>query len=232
MNLVVSVQNVRDYLQLEDNNPTGSSQYTDDTISSNILAAQSILEWATHRYLVDHPGITWTATTQLRAQLALPGFRAVTSVTWGATVLTPTGYWLAPDAMQTGLYMAIYFRPFRSQPGDAPAFLHYSNPSWFDLAADSPYFPPNYGGGWAYNSMPNDLVIVGDGGYAPGSEPFALQMAVKIYASYLTKLPGSILADLIMTAQGGVINVANMPPQVANFITAWKGGTSEVVSVG
>ena len=36
---------------------------------------------------------------------------------------------------------------------------------WWDKALDSPFYPGNWGGGYAWTSMPDDLVITGDAGF-------------------------------------------------------------------
>ncbi len=110
-----------------------------------------------------------------------------------------------------------------------------SNPQWFDRGLDDPYFPGNYGGGWTYSSLPNDLVIVGDGGWTAANLPEPWRQAAKILAAFYTMRPASILADVAITPQGGVLNYSQMPAEIANgllgFVTQWRVG-EEVVSVG
>lgn len=225
---VISVQAVRDYLQL--NTTASSSQYSDATIGSNIRAAQSAIEKATGRWFVDRPATTFTMTTQLRAVVDVPGFRAVTTLTWGGATLTANdGYWLLPDQQNSGIYVAVQFRAFRADPSGMPWWL--ADSKWFDKALDSPFYPGNYGGGYFYTSMPNDLVIVGDGGYASGSEPEAFLDAVKIYAAFKTMRPASLLADVAITPQGGVLTYSQFPPEVRQFIADWSLST-QVTSVG
>ncbi len=228
MTLTVSAQEVRDYLQLEPNNPTGNSSLSDGQIESNILAAQETLERATRRWFVDRPGVTYTATTMLRAIVPIPGFRAFTTVTaYGAALVVNQAVWPLPDAQNTGIFTALQFRPFR---GDMDHWW-LANPNWWDQALDNPFYPGNYGGGYAWTSMPNDMIVVGDGGYASGTYPFAWLLAVKQMAAFFTKQPASILAETIVTPQGGIVNYASIPATVQNFITSWQAGQM-VVSVG
>lgn len=241
MNLIVTAAQVRDYLTL--NSPGSTSRYSDDTIGSNIRAAQSALEAATGRFVYDHPGVTWATTTMLQGQVAIPGFRALTSVTWGRAVMNVglpgnddnAGVWAIaeggpgiPDG--GGLYVALQFRAWRSEAGGRPWW--FADSGWFDKALDSPFYPGNYGGGFAWTSMPNDLVIVGDGGYTPGSEPEAVKHAVKVLAAWYTMRPASIMADVAVTSGGQTLPYQEMPPEVRQFIAGWKLGEQQAVSVG
>lgn len=230
MNLIVTESQVRDYLEL--NSPGSSSKYSDQTIASNLRAAQSFLESATHRFLFDHPAVTWARTSMLQAQVALPGFRAFTTVTWGGSVMT-VGYpgndtnascWVLAEegpGVEFPLYVGMQFRPWRVD-NDRPWWL--ADSQWFDKALDSPFYPGNWGGGYAWTSMPNDLVIVGDGGYAAGTEPEALKHAIKVLASFYTMRPASILADVAITPQGGVLTYSQLPTEAVAFIRDWKIG--------
>lgn len=245
MTLLVDPGSVREYLALSDTAAT--SQYTDGTLSSNIAAAQSSLEQVTGRYLaprtftVDNP---WLATTQNRQSIALPGFRAITTVTRSGSVLDANGgYWAVPDERQTGVFTRMAFRAatgpdlWPGQPG-TPYGPWITNPSWFDQAADSPFAPGNVGGGLYLTSLPNDLAIVGTAGYDPtiadgypGSPPFAVLHAIKVLASFYTMRPASILADVAITPQGGVLTYSTMPPEVRDFVASWRTG-SFMASVG
>ena len=117
----------------------------------------------------------------------------------------------------------------RTADGSRPWWL--ADAGWFDKAMDSPYYPGNYGGGYAYTSMPNDLQIVGQAGYASGSEPDAWLHAVKVLAGYYTMRPSSILADSAITPQGGVLTYSQMPAEVRDFVGSWRAG-QEAASVG
>jgi hypothetical protein len=228
MTLTVSVAEVRDYLQLEANNPTGNSTLSDGQIESNILAAQETLERATRRWFVNRTAVTYTTTSMLRAIVPIPGFRTFTTVTWSSsTIVQNQSFWAIPDVQNTGIYVGIQFRALRADTDR----WYLADRNWWDKALDNPFYPGNYGGGFAWTSMPNDLVIVGDGGYAAGTYPFAWLLAVKQLASFFTKQPASILAETLITPQGGVINYASLPPTVQGFITSWTAG-QQAVSVG
>ena len=228
MTLTVSAAQVRAYLSLEAGNPTNSPSKSTEQIESNILAAQEVLERATMRWFVNRPATTYTATTMLRAIVPVPGFRAFTSVSaYGSALVVNQAVWPLPDAQNSGIYTALQFRPFR---GDLHEWW-IANPQWWDAALDNPFYPGNYGGGYAWTSMPNDMVVVGDGGYAPGSEPFSWLLAVKQLAAFYTLQPAALLAATIVTSQGGVISYADLPDTVVNFINSWRTG-QQAVSVG
>jgi hypothetical protein len=229
MTLTVSATEVREYLQLDtDAASVSDSRYSTGQIESNILAAQETLERATRRWFVDRPATTYTATTMLRAIVPIPGFRTFTSITaYGSVLVANQAVWPLPDVQNTGQFTALQFRPFR---GDMQHWW-LANPNWWDAALDNPFYPGNYGGGYAWTSMPNDMIVVGDGGYAAGTYPFAWLLAVKQLASFFTKQPASILAETIITPQGGIINYADMPRTVQAFIASWMAG-QQVTSVG
>ena len=228
MTLTVSAAQVRAYLSLEAGNPTNSPSKSTEQIESNILAAQEVLERATGRWFVNRPATTYTATTMLRAIVPVPGFRAFTSVSaYGSALVVNQAVWPLPDAQNSGIYTALQFRPFR---GDLHEWW-IANPQWWDAALDNPFYPGNYGGGYAWTSLPNDMVVVGDGGYAPGSEPFSWLLAVKQLAAFYTLQPAALLAATIVTPQGGVISYADLPDTVVNFINSWRTG-QQAVSVG
>jgi hypothetical protein len=227
---IITPDVVRTYLAL---NPTPSqSKYDDDTLGQNVIDATAALERACGRHLVDRPGADLVFTTMLRAQVAIPALRVPASVTWGGSILNPQpngAYWLIPDALQTGVYVAIQFRAFRVDDPGAPWYL--ADRLWFDKALDSPFYPGNYGGGYAWTSLPNDLEIVGDWGYYPGLEPGDLIRAVRALAAFDTVRPISILADVAITPAGGVINYSQWPAEARDYVTANRSGTW-AVSVG
>ncbi len=229
MTLTVSATEVRDYLQLEtDATSISNSSISTSQIESNILAAQETLERMTNRWFVNRPAATYTDTSMLAPIVPIPGFRAFTTVSWtGSLLVQDQSFWALPDVQNTGVYTALQFRPIRADTRE----WWYANPQWWDRGLDNAFYPGNYGGGYAYTSIPNDLVVVGDAGYAPGTYPFAWLLAVKQLAAFFTKQPAAILADTIITAQGGVINYANIPATVAHFATSWTAGRT-AVSVG
>lgn len=239
MNLIISTDSVREYLEL--NGPGSSSRYSDATIGSNIRAAQSYLERECHRFFYDHPGITWATTTLSQAQVPLPGFRSFDSITWGATAMTLStpdapspnasvwGLWEPSDGVPDGqrLVCALQFRPWRVDNG--PWYL--ADPLWWDKGIDSPFYPGNYGGGYAWTSMPNDLVVVGDGGYAPGQEPEAVRHVVKVLACWYTMRGPTLMGNVGLTPGGSQIEYGDLPPEVDEFVADWKLGR-QAVSVG
>jgi hypothetical protein len=127
--LIISAQTVRDYLDL--NSPGSQSSYSDATIGSNIRSALDFLEHRTGRFLHDLPATTWVipGATMLRAQVAIPGFRNFTSVTWGGSALTvgfqaggSASCWAVPDLLNSGIYVALQFRAWRAD-SDRPWWL-------------------------------------------------------------------------------------------------------------
>lgn len=222
----LSVGQVLEYMAL--NQPGSTSQYSSATVGSNIRSAAAALEKATQRWFLDRPAVTWTTTTNGRAQVYIPGFRSFTSVTiQTAPLVTGNSYWALPDAQNSGIYTGMQLRAFTSQSRD-PARPWLANPNWFDVNADSPWYPANYGGAYAQSSLPNDLVIVGDGGYLDADLPEPYLEAVKIFAAFKTMRPASLLADVAITPQGGVINYSQMPAEVQAFIANWRIGETAV----
>lgn len=237
MRLVVSPDTVRDYLRL--NSPGSSSQYSDTTLGSNIRAAQQYIERKTHRFWYDRPGITWATTTMLETAIPLPGFRTITSCTWGGAVQTvavpgddtqyPSAWALMEptEGVEDGhaLIVGLQFRPWRTDT-EGPWWL--GDAGWFDKGLDSPSYPANWGGGYPASSMPNDLVIVGDGGYEPEREPEPYLNAVKVLAAWYTLRPSSVLTDVALTPGRRELTYEQMPEEVYEFIADWKAGRQAV----
>lgn len=222
----VTIAAVLEYMAL--NSPGSTSQYSQGTVGSNIRSAAASLEKATNRWFMDRPGVTLTLTSNGRAQLYIPGFRTITSVNMQTAPLLANGsYWALPDAQNSGIYTGLQLRAFTSQSRD-PSRPWLANPNWFDQNMDSPWYPGNWGGGGGLASMPNDLVIVGDGGYADANLPEAFLDAVKIWAAFKTMRPASLLADVAITPQGGIVNYSTLPPEVSGFIAEWKIGEQAV----
>ncbi len=240
MNYIVTPESVREYILL--NSPGSSSRYSESTLHSNIGSAQSYLERECHRYFYDHPGVIWATTTMLQAQVPIPGFRAFDSIVWSATQQTiATPYVLTENPScwglleptegledGTALVMAIQFRPWR---GDNDRPWYYADSMWWDKGLDNPFYPGNYGGGYAFTSMPNDLRIVGDGGYEAGHEPEAVKHAVKVLAAWYTMRSASLMANTALTPGGGTIEYGDLPPEIYEFVADWKLG-KQAVSVG
>jgi hypothetical protein len=233
----VTPADVRQYLEF-DATPS-KSKYADGILYGHIAAANSYLEHETHRYLADHGSIVWSATTLLRAQITIPGFRTFSSVSWGPvgeTVIlnvsipgdgTSGPLYAIPDELSTGVYIALQQRPWRVDNEN----WYLSVFDWWGRAYDSPFFPGNLGGGYAWTSMPNDLLIQGEGGWAFGSSPDAYRHALLILASFFTKRSTSLLADVAITPGGGVVHYSRMPDEVRTFIDSWKLG-EQATSVG
>lgn len=236
--MAVSVADVLSYLQL--NQPGSTAQYNAGTVGSNILSAQSTLEFAIGRYLLDRTFTTqspWATTTLNAAQVPIFGFRSFSSVTWGGTVMsvavpgdgnTSPTCWAIPDAQRTGQFVALQFRAWRADQQN----WWLTDPLWWDKMLDSPFYPGNYGGGYAWTSLPNDLLIAGSAGYADGTIPYTALHAIKVLAAFYTMRPNSILADVAITPSGGVVNYSQMPAEVQDFIKTWRYGGAQVVSVG
>lgn len=211
--------------------------HTDTILGNYLLDAIDELEKTTRRYFVNKPGKSWQTTSYGRPILALPGFRTVSSVTWQGAVQTAgtpgagSGYMLEPDAQQTGVYTSIAFRPMHTGEGPWWLSLGGANTNWFDTGADNPYDPRNYGAGYIFTSTEQDTIIVGDGGYAPTYEPGGFIHALGVLAGFMAMRPTALLADSVITPQGGVMSYASMPPEVSQFVKDWSAGT-QAVSLG
>jgi hypothetical protein len=237
VNYIVNPQDVRDYLKLE---PTGDSRYSDAMLYTHILGATAFLEKECRRFLADRTftyptDIPWVGTTMLAAEVPIPGFRSFSKVTWGGSDLTVAlpgtlsgGCWAIPDNLSSGVYTALQFRAWRTS--DNPEWWR-AHSDWWDRGYDSPFFPGNLGGGFAWTSIPNDLTIYGQAGWASGSEPEAYRHALLMLSAFYTKRATSVLADVAITPNGGVIKYSRMPDEVRGFIDDWKIG-EQAVSVG
>lgn len=217
--MIVTAAAVREYLEL--NTTPSSSKYSDATLGSNIRAAQAALERATGRVFEDVTA-TKVFTTNGAAFVPIPGLRTATTVTrQGATLVADSSYWLIPDLQQTGVYVGIQFRAFGShRQGEGPWWL--SNPEWFERNLDSPYYPGNYGGP---TSLPNDLSIAGDWGWATNGEPEPVLHAVKVLAAYYTKRPDALLSGSLVTPDGNFVSLEALPVEVGAFVAEWRVGS-------
>lgn len=235
MTLPVLPQDVRDFLQLS---ADGSSVYADSMLYSHILAAIGTLETATHRYIADHDFTTtpWAGTSMLAAQVPIPGFRTFVTASWGGAAITvglpgdgnaSPSAWAIPDVKQSGVYTALQFRAWRA---DSDRWW-LSDSAWFDKAMDSPFHPGNRGGGFAWTSMPNDLLIYGHAGWPDTAWPGEAILAVKELAGYYTLQPRSLLSTIANTPGGSPRHYADMPGTVRDFIGAYTVG-QQAVSVG
>ena len=234
---IVTPQTIRDLNGWD----STTSRYSDTVIGNHLLDSIGEVEKATRRHFVNHPGITWQQTSYGAPILPLPGFRTVSQVIWQGSVQTAgitgtgggSGYILLPDVQQTGVNIGISFRPLRTPDTNGPWWLSLGGAStnWFDTGADNPFDPRNYGGGYVYTSVEGDCVINGDSGYAPGNEPNPFVQVIEILASWHQERTLSLLADSVITPQGGVLTFASMPPEVRQFISDWSAGR-QAVSVG
>lgn len=224
---IVTPQVVRDLMGLD---VDATSRYSNATIGSNIRTSLEFLEKAGGRYFGDRPGITITATTSGQAEVALPGLRTVTSVTWMDTPLDLNQtYWTYPDELGSGLIMAVSVRPFVNRPA-GPIWL--SSPQWFDRGLDLHRYPADWNTGpWDQGSLTGDLVVTGDGGWAAGTYPDSLLDAVKIMAAWKTKRPDALYSGGFGTADGNVFDLSEVPVEVQRFVKLWRVGGTQAVSL-
>lgn len=235
---IVVPQTIRDINGWDSN----TARYSDTVIGNHLLDSIGEIEKACVRYFVNKPGFTWQYTSNGAPLLYLAGLRSASSVAWQGAIQTAgvagtggsSGYLLLPDAQQTGIYTGIQFRPLRTPDTNGPWYWSLGGPNgtdWFSTGADNPFDPRNYGGGYVYTSSALDTVIVGDWGYAPGSEPNPFVSALEVLASWHQERTLSLLADSVITPQGGVLSFSGMPVEVKSFISQWAGGR-QAVSVG
>jgi hypothetical protein len=217
MTAFISAAAVRDYLEV---NASGS-KYSDALIGSNIRAASAFIERRTSRVFERQTNVTKVFTTYGRAAVTIPGLATASAITLqGSTLTADSTYWLHADAQQTGLYTSIQVHNFGT--------LDYrSNPEWFDRNLDSDYWRRGH-----LTSLPNDLSITGDWGLLPADYPEPLLHATKILAAWYTKRPDSILANIAITAEGTALDYSSIPPEVGDFIAAYKLDADQVVTVG
>lgn len=227
MTQVVTASSVRDMIGVDVN----GGQWADAPLNGHITAAQDELEHSTSRWFIDRPTTTFTVTTNGRAQLYIPGFRTISGVTLAGSALNSGNYYPIADLLQTGVYTALQLRPFTAHSRlGRPWYYHLggATTNWFDTNADSQYDPRNYGGGWDEASLPNDLVISGDGGFATANLPPQFLNAVKFLAAFYAARTQAILADVAITPAGGVLNYAQFQAEAQAFIARWKIGEQAV----
>ena len=210
MNLFVTANDVRTFANL-----AGSSgRYSDASIGSNILAAQTFLQRETGRLFETRDGEALTFTTEGRAQFALPDLRTASSVVWQGSALTANeSDWLTPDAKQSGVYVAIQLRHFTTQ-----GKWYYSNPEWWDRGLDW---------GSPSSSEPNDLVITGDWGWDP--PPYDVLHATKVLAAWYTKRADALLANAVANPEGAILDYSVLPPEVADTIRTYRRGEQATI---
>lgn len=217
--MTVLIDQVRDVIDL---NAAGTSRYSDDTIGSNLRTARGFLERKTHRWLYARAATTWKGTTNGRPFITIPGLRTATSVTLAGSALTADDtYHLVADSLQSGLYTGVALRGYNLNTA-GPWWLHFAD--YFDRNLDSPYRPGGSFGPYPMASVPNDLVIVGDWGFAAGSEPDEVLTAEKLMAAHLTLVPDALLGGGSSTEQGSLNDLSGLPEYVVSFIQDWDIG--------
>lgn len=217
--LPVSTGAVREFLDVS----STTGQFSDGRIGSNIRAAGSFLQRATHRRFDNTGGTqTWKFTTEGRAFVTIPDVRGVDSVTLQSVTYTANqDYYLVEDAQHSGIYTGLQFRAFGR--GDS----YFSNPEWFDRNLDHPLTQYWLGNG---SSLPNDLVVVTS---QPGWDPYPDEflLATLVLAAFYTRRPASVLADVQVTPEGNELRYSQYPVEVQNFLKSWQAGP-QLVSIG
>lgn len=211
----VSEQSVRDIIDL---NPSATSKYSSDLISSNIRAASWFLERATERIFRDESSLTLKFTTHNQDTIYLPGLRTASSVSLnGAAFTADQSYWLVPDVQQTGVSLAVSFHPWGGTD-------YLSNPEWFDRNLDSAKWQSLQS---SRRSQPNDLSIAGAWGYTDANLPEPVRDATKRLAAWLTLRSDALLSGARVT-ESGIFDLSNMPVEVQQFVASWKSGPQAV----
>ena len=216
MSQFVTAQELRSYLGIE----ATTGRASNANLDLFAQAASDFLERATGRIIASSPSNTQrTFSTYGRAAVTIPDIRVVSSATLQGTTLTADStYHLIPsrqqpvsgDTIYTGVQLHAYSR-----------YDYRANPEWFDRNLDNWRWPGGY-------SLPNDLVITGLWGWA--NTPPQWKLATLVLAGYEYKRPDSLLANVSITPEGGVLNYGDMPPEVAELITMWRLG-EQVVSL-
>lgn len=205
----ITAEQLRDYLHLDAD--ASDERYGDELLGSNIRAASSFLQRITRRQFEQQDDTAKSFTTNGKANIIIPDLRNATSVTLQESTLDANEtYWLINDPVEPSVYTAVQVRPFGSAN-------YRSNPSWFDRNLDT-----YYGRGWPLSSLPRDLVIVGDWGYAPEDYPEDLLLATKLLAAWHTRRPESVLANVRITPEGSELRYGDLPKEVAQFINDWQ----------
>jgi hypothetical protein len=205
---------LRSYLDI--NATTGRASTTN--LDLFLQSASDFLERATGRIIAASPSNTQrTFSTFGQAAVTIPDLRVVSSATLQGTTLTADStYWLVPsrqqpdngDTVYTGFQVRAYSR-----------WDYRSNPEWFDRNLDNWRWPGGY-------SLPNDLVITGLWGWT--TVPAQWKLATLVLASYEYKRPDSLLANVAITPEGGVLNYGDLPPEVGELISMWRLGEAVV----
>lgn len=215
MALWISAADVRTYANLDGT----AGRYSDASIGSNILAAQTLIEQRTGRQFDATTGTRYF-TTEQRAQLAIPDLRSVTTVSLNGTELVANEtYWLLPDPRWPGIYTSIQFRAF----GRTRGRWYLAVPDWWDRGLDM-------GTSYEQSSLPNDLAISSTAwGWDP--PPADVRHAVKALAAWMTKRSDALLGNAVQTPDGTVFDYSQMPPEVNAVISTYRVGEQAVAFV-
>lgn len=210
MSQFATAAELRSYLDVA--STTGRA--SDTNLNLMLQAASDFLERATGRIIASSPSNTQrTFSTMGRAAMTIPDLRTVSAASLQGTTLTADStYWLIPsrqqpvsgDPIYTGIQLHAYSR-----------WDYRANPEWFDRNLDRWRWQGGY-------SLPNDLVITGLWGWA--NTPPQWKLATLVLAGYEYKRPDSLLANVAITPEGGVLNYGDMPPEVSELIDMWKLG--------
>lgn len=221
MTTVISASDVRGYM-----NWSGTSgQYSDGNIGSNIRVATAMLQQLTNRQFEPQTG-TKKFSTFGRSAMAIPDLRSVVSVTLnGATLTADSTYYLVPDRLNSGVYVAIEIPAIRIRAQYGASDSYKAAPDWWDRGLDSPKWQS-----WAYSALPNDLAIdSNEWGWATYPDEFLF--AVKVYAAWLTKRPDAVLTNVIQGPEGTVSDLSQLPPEVVHFVDQYRLEDSAVTAL-
>ena len=86
------------------------------------------------------------------------------------------------------------------------------------------------GGGGPGASLPGDLVILGDWGWAAGSVSDDVLLGVKALAGFFTLRADAVLANARQTPEGAFLSYANLPLEAQEVIRAWRLGEQAVAT--
>lgn len=216
MSQFATAAELRTYLDVQ--STTGRASTTN--LDLMLQSASDFLERATGRIIASSPSNTQrTFSTYGRAAVTIPDLRTVSSMTsQGTTLVADSTYHLIPSRQQPvsgdTIYTGVQFHAYNR-------YDYRANPEWFDRNLDQWRWPGGY-------SLPNDLVITGLWGWT--STPPQWKLATLVLAGYEYKRPDSLLANVAITPEGGVLNYGDMPPEVSELITMWRLG-EQVVSL-
>jgi hypothetical protein len=204
---------LRSYLDIA----ASTGRASDTNLNLFLQSASDFLERATGRLITASPSNTQkTFSTFGQAAITIPDLRVVSSATLQGTTLTANStYWLIPSRQQPldgTIYTGVQLQPY-------DRYDYRSNPEWFDRNLDQWRWQGGY-------QLPNDLVITGLWGWT--SVPPQWKLATLVLAGYEYKRPDSLLANVAITPEGGVLNYGDMPPEVGELIRMWRLGEAAV----